>query len=416
MVGLLVGEEIDALTTVAAMRAGFLGCLALSEPEFENGRAVEEAIRLARIQRDRRNLRESLIRERNRYRTTIHHLPVGVVALDPSLRVVSINPAAGRMTGLEQAPESFPEFLEAVIPAAATRERVNQAVLEARAGRTAVRVNDVALISERELEPRTVEISAIPVDSSDLSNVSVLLAFVDLTQERELTRSLAEKDRLASIGQMAASVAHELRNPLAGISGALDILLAEIPPNEDLQRIRREVQNQLRRLTVLSSELLNFAKTVRVQRIAVTVQDLVESVATTLSRDPDHHRIQWVIEGGEEPIEVDGVHFPAVLLNLAVNAVQAAPKSPNPVVAVRARSDSGELVLCVEDEGSGFDEAALNEAFRPFFTTKARGTGLGLPLCRKIVEAHGGTIRAENRPEGGGRVIIRLPRSAPTLT
>jgi signal transduction histidine kinase len=225
-----------------------------------------------------------------------------------------------------------------------------------------------------------------------------------LTRER-----LEHAERLSSAGQMAASVAHEIRNPVAGVRGALEIFAAELPPGDERIGIISEMKLQLDRVNHAISDLLAYARPTPPLFADVHVRDLVERTTALFGRQLQggsvalRHRLS--LNG--ELVLGDGRQLQQVLWNLLLNASQAMPAGGTITVAAAVVSDSVELR--VEDTGAGIPPEIAARVFEPFFTTKHTGTGLGMTISRRIVEQHGGGLVLESTPGAGTHVVLRLP-------
>ena len=360
------------------------------------------------VQRDRGRLREQLVLERNSSRSTLLHLPLGLITLDAKLETISCNPAFERTTGIEREKViGLENLLRRAMPEKKARNKLLKDVERSGEEGRQVRTSALPLVHAKDGSLRLIDWHITPLPAETQTGASFLLVLQDVTNERHLAHQVLQSERLAAIGEMAASVAHELKNPLAGLAGALDILLEELPPQSDLMRIRDAVKIQLRRLNELAGDLLNFAKPVRIALTNIRFRDLVQSVTSSLSHHPALEKVELVELGSDVQMSVDAVQFPIVLQNLVLNAAQAA--GGEGTVRVRAENTTGKVLITVEDDGPGFADDAIAKVFTPFFTTKSKGTGLGLPICRKIVEAHGGQISAANRKDGGAILALTVP-------
>ncbi len=235
---------------------------------------------------------------------------------------------------------------------------------------------------------------------------------------RELERSAIEDrfsrvEQLALIGQLAASLAHEIKNPLAGISGAIQVIRDDLPVEHGHRPILEEILRQIGRLDGTIKDLLNYARPQPARFKLCRLHDIITRVATLLRREPAVSRVraEYADCSAIAPLYADEHQIEQLLINLLLNAAHASrPGSP---VIVRASADEHELHLIVEDHGHGMDEDTRRQAFKAFFTTKARGTGLGLPICQRIADAHGGTISLHSEPGTGTTVEVKLPRRRP---
>jgi len=237
--------------------------------------------------------------------------------------------------------------------------------------------------------------------------------------ERErASRSLARGERLGAIGQLAASVAHELRNPLGAISNAWFYIGRKLQTTEmyvedkRLPTLGRIIDRELERCSRIISELLNFSGDRTIERTWWPVRMLVEDALTAIGER--RSKAKWVTEIPESlEIEVDGDEFRRLLLNLFQNALDAT-NSSNAEVRTSAVESGDRVTITVTDNGVGMPPGILSKVFDPLFSTKTTGTGLGLAIVKKIVNAHGGEIAAESQPGAGATFTITLPRRAGT--
>lgn len=220
---------------------------------------------------------------------------------------------------------------------------------------------------------------------------------------------LRRRDRLAALGEMAAGLAHEIRNPLGGIALYSSMLERGLEEAPSARGAAAKITIGVRTLERLVSDILDFAQPRPLQRHTCRMADLLPGLDASIEPWARQCRCEVIIEpkSGECAVHCDSERLGQALLNLLMNAVQAAGENGKARLAARPMADGAEIEVC--DSGPGIPKEDLDRIFNPFFTTKAQGTGLGLAIVHQIVEAHGGTIRAGNRPEGGARFVIWLP-------
>jgi two-component system sensor histidine kinase HydH len=227
---------------------------------------------------------------------------------------------------------------------------------------------------------------------------------------RGLERMVIQAEQMAGVGQIAAGMAHELRNPLTAISMLVQLQREKAQdgglPAEDLQVIEQEIGRMEERLNAF----LDFARPARPRWRRV---DLVETTAQTLALmqgRASKQRVELNFQAPAAPVlvEVDAEQIGRVLINLGLNALDAMPRGGRLDVELEQEPD-GTVELTVSDTGPGVDPGHLTRLFEPFFTSKEAGLGLGLPISQRIARDHGGSLRAVNRPEGGAAFILRLP-------
>ena len=233
---------------------------------------------------------------------------------------------------------------------------------------------------------------------------------------RDLEMSIEQvrrADRLAAIGQLAASLAHEIRNPLASMEGAVDILERHPDSAAEREEFLGIIKKECLRLNRLLSDLLDFARPRQPQVLPTRVEGILRSVAKLASSSAERSNIalEIVIPDPLPEVRVDPQQLRQVILNLTLNAIQS--MSSGGTVTLAARQEDASIVLSVSDEGQGISEDDLGHIFDPFFSTKKGGTGLGLSVAHQIVSQHGGTISVERNRSKGMTFTVALPLQQP---
>jgi two-component system sensor histidine kinase PilS (NtrC family) len=242
-----------------------------------------------------------------------------------------------------------------------------------------------------------------------------VLLFQDVTALVHLEEKVRQSEKLAAVGQLAAGIAHEIRNPLAGMSASLEMLhsaMPEGPEGAENKRLMEIALREIERLNGLVSEFLDFVKPERIQPKAVRLGALLEEVVSNVSGARSSKDVEFSLQldakavaaGAEEKLR-------QVAFNLVVNAVQAtvAAKRPGKVEVGCKVVSPQRVMFWVTDDGIGMSEETLAHLYEPFFTTKERGTGLGLATAYKIVEAHHGEICVDSKEGRGSRFEVLLP-------
>lgn len=226
-----------------------------------------------------------------------------------------------------------------------------------------------------------------------------------------MRRELEGVQHMATIGQLAASLAHEIKNPLAGISGAVQIIFKEMEESNPHRQIIHEILRQIDRLDAAVIDLLIYARPKPPALQLADMGEVVRNCLSVLKGDPLLRAISISCEGTDQQVEamIDPGQIDQVISNLVLNAAQAC--DGNGEIRVKLASNDQELVLSVKDNGVGMPEETRERALEPFFTTKTKGTGLGLPICDRIIQAHHGNLRIESTPNVGTLIEVHIPRS-----
>lgn len=242
---------------------------------------------------------------------------------------------------------------------------------------------------------------------------SYTASYIEKTRKSErhaVEERLTQAEHLAEIGKLAASLAHEIKNPLAGISGAIQVIRDKMSPEDPNRSIIGEIVSQIHRLDAAVRDLLLYARPTMPRKMEMSLSDAVRRVLMVLAEEPALQHV--IVESSYHEnsfIWADGSQVEQLLLNLLINAGHASYAGGQIKVLIRPH---GEMVhLSVIDSGTGMTPEVRDRAFEAFYTTKTRGTGLGLSICKRIVDTHGGTIDLESTPGKGTTVHVHLPAS-----
>jgi signal transduction histidine kinase len=228
-------------------------------------------------------------------------------------------------------------------------------------------------------------------------------------REREAVEErLTRAEHMAHLGQLAASLAHAIKNPLAGISGAIQIIRGTIPAESPHRRVIDEMLAQIDRLDATVKDLLVYSRPRAPARVSIDLNELIARVLNVLREEPSLRRlrVRHVRQSTLPRLQADERQLEQVVMNLLLNAADASSEGDKVTITTGFERSIG---MRIADEGLGMTEEVLARAFEPFHTTKTKGTGLGLSICRQIVEAHGGQITIESRRHRGTTVNVELP-------
>ena len=267
-----------------------------------------------------------------------------------------------------------------------------------------------AICFEDRVDGRTFDHGVYPVvdERGEVTRLAILSR--DVTERREMERRVAQAERLAALGRLAASLAHEINNPLQAIRShlelALDFPLGPQERREHLSVVREEIE----RLTVIAQRVLSFARPSSGRREVVSIAQLVQRTLALTSKQMERSGVQVHLDLPADlpPLRVTPEQIVQVLLNLFINAVEAMPDGGH--LGITARVDGDAVALAVTNDGPPIPAEHLERIFEPFFTTKPNSTGMGLAVSYGIVRQHGGDIRVENLEGGRGvRFVVTLP-------
>lgn len=349
-------------------------------------RRGERAAVAAKVRADLRDLRGDISQDDLEQIFSQHH--------DEGLRYIAMYDAAQKtVLASAGAPQEVGDVLQVDLRAGGPRRR--QHPLDDRKFMIEVAPDAAAALASS--ANRTLWVGGLA--AAALLGVAIVMILRESQRRRE-EKEAEHARRLASLGEMSAVLAHEIKNPLASLKGNAQLLAAMLPPDEKPRKKADRVVEEAVRLEQLTIDLLQFVRTGAIERTAVDPRAIVsDAVGGRAALELDHAPASWKLDGGR---------FREVVANLVDNALAAAGEGK---VAVRLDHRDGAMVLEVADRGPGVPEDQRDKIFEPFVTGKTRGTGLGLALTRRIVELHGGTIAVLSNPGGGALFRVEIPES-----
>jgi len=327
----------------------------------------------------------------------------GLIALDREHRITAFNRAAEEITGVV-APRAIGRAWSSLIGAAIPLEPI-EAVITANP-RASTRHEAVLRRPDGTTVPVRMTFSALR--SGEGERLGLISACEDLSAIRDMESRMRQADRLATVGRMAANIAHEIRNPLASLTGAIEVLTSPLTADDARERLSQIVARESERLNHIIKNFLEYARPAPLSIATFDVAAAVEEVLLLLEHRTSAGSLKVIREFAPSiPWAVDAQQFRQILWNLCLNAVEAMPDGGELRVSVAVRGET--LEVAVSDTGDGIAAADVSHVFEPFFSTKPEGTGLGLALVHRIVLDHGGEIDVRSSPGLGTTFTLTLP-------
>jgi two-component system sensor histidine kinase PilS (NtrC family) len=359
-----------------------------------------------------------LVQLQTLHERTVESLMSGLLTTDPEGRITSFNREAERITGLSRS-EVRGRDMDAALPGVRT-------LIEVSGGQGDLRSRSRMRYVDRRGEERHLGIGAYSLRGDDGEAGGLVVIFQDLTEVVQMERDLRRSERLAAVGELSASIAHEIRNPLAAISGSVQVLERTLHDlGEEPARLMSIVLREIERLDRLITDFLNFA---RPRPLRTELVSLAHVVDETLDAFEAARPEGVVLERSLDPdlqVQADPAQLRQALWNLVINACQAMPEGGRLGVSVRAVQESAAqgggsayrtsvaeekpavAEIAVMDQGAGIADDVLEHVFDPFFTTKRDGSGLGLAVVHRVVAEHGGSVRLE-RARAPWSTVVRI--------
>jgi signal transduction histidine kinase len=332
-------------------------------------------------------------------------MPTGLIAFDLSgIATVANAPAQALFDPKKLEGEHF-QTIFAAVPALA--------------GMVRDCLDDGRLFRREEIEaagfarPKRLGATVAPIAPSESGTQGALCLITDITEVTQLREQVALKRNLESLGEMSAGLAHEFKNAMAALHGYAQFL-QNVADDERGKAAAEELLQEVRSLSEMITSFLNFARPQPLQLEEVSLKELLDECVRELKPLFEERRVEPRTEMILEKdfcVRADARMLRQALMNLVRNAAEAVPDSHTTRrVDITVEKVQGDFLgISVQDTGPGIDAADLDKVFIPFFTTKATGHGVGLPLAHRVITEHGGSLAVENSPEGGARFTIRLP-------
>jgi two-component system sensor histidine kinase HydH len=352
-----------------------------------------------------RSARTSLTRIKAFSDTVVENMPIGLLTIDAEGRITSFNQTAEevlRRASLDvlgkRAEEILPTQLRSLIQGRERRRDIIEKEVDCTLG-------------EGMIIPLDVSISSLEGDSHEFLGDVIL--FRDLTEVQDLKREVERNQRLASLGRLAAGIAHEIRNPLSSIKGFATYFKERYKDVPEDQKTAEIMVQEVERLNRVIGQLLEFARPMKIKREPTSIHSLINrslKMVQKQAREKDVN-IGTNLFPEIEDIPIDQDRIGQVLLNLYLNSIEAMEHGGTLNVELSLEKDPSRTKIVVSDTGIGIKKEELVHVFDPYFTTKQSGTGLGLAIVHRIIEAHKGEVRIESEPGKGTTVTILLPIS-----
>jgi signal transduction histidine kinase len=339
----------------------------------------------------------------------IGSLRTGLLAVDAEGRVAFLSPEAARVLELAEPAAARGRPLEQVL---APHPALRSLLVEGLRGRDLPSRAELELTLPDGGGTRPIGFTLVSVRDEAGAARGAALLFRDLTPFERADEQARLRDRLAALGQMAAGLAHEIRNPLASIQLLVELLKRELGDRPGPLELVSEVLAELEGLTRIVNGSLAFVRPHAAARAPVQLSEVVDqALGCARARVPFDGELQVDVPVALRP-SVDATALEGTLVNLIVNALEAmrdGPRRAQPLLRIEAQAADGELRLSVADSGPGVPSEHRERIFYPFFTTREQGTGVGLAEVHKMVASHGGSVEVRDRPGGGAVFVLHLP-------
>ncbi len=376
------------LNILAFNLTAILGSMLSSRISAAEAKLTKVSYDLQRVEAIQRHLAQSLVS--------------GFMAVDKNGIILTVNPAAKEILGYKESLLTGNQIGSFLPEVAICIKKVCSGAQPCARMETEYHLQDGSM--------KIIGISGFFLKDDQGGDLGFGMIFQDLTDAKKKQEQMQRMDRLASLGEMAAGLAHELRTPVASILGAAQFIEEQGMISEDGQSLINIISRESQRLKTLTESILQYARPEKGKTEQLYLKNEVEITLTLLARKKNIANAVLDISIPDDLyLELNPIQFRQVMFNLLQNAYQSIPEEQQGLISVEAYTEEGGIRIDIQDNGKGIDQKDLKQIFDPFFTTRADGTGLGLSIVSRLVETWGGKISCDSTPEIGTRFSIFIP-------
>jgi two-component system, sporulation sensor kinase E len=360
----------------------------------------------------RKELDEKIKAQQNYLLTILNESKDGIISLDADDRVMTWNRGAEQIYGYK-AEEIVGKSFDILVPENLRTQGEMLKMQEVLKERGFLRHHETERI-RKDGKKIIVDITRTAVKNEKGEYTGSSSIIKDVTERKEFEKRITQTEKLTTVGQISANIAHEIKNPLMGISGAVQVLMKKLEGNPPARETLSKIFEQVQRLDSTLKGLLSFARPQTPYFLKGNVNEIIDQVLFFVAPEAETKRVRITKEMAKElpSISLDPDQIKQVFLNIILNALQAMPEGGELKIKTSNGNGNsgGEIRIVISDTGSGIPEDIREDIFRPFFTTKIKGTGLGLAITKSIVEEHGGNINYTTELNKGTSFEITLPK------
>ncbi len=400
------------------VKGKIIGCMGVNRPREETpiSKADIEAFVIfanqASIIIENSRFYGQLLAERNLNHRILESSPSGILTLDREGKITAVNSEAARILRVD------PKWILSVRIEEAAKDHHGLRIFEDLFHHPAHQAKEYDYTREDGLR-YSVEVTVSPLKDESGGESGTLFFFQDQTEKKRIGEQIQRMSKLASIGQLAAGIAHEIRNPVMGIAATMELISENLEPDHPQRGLLTKSLEEIERMDNIIGELLSLAQPRRMNPQPADINRLISAAADFLSSLCQKENIELVLHCDPQVplVPMDSKALREVIMNVALNAMQSMKGKRKKTLTIATASldhrlysmEPGSVRITIEDTGEGIPPEIRDKIFDPFFTTRPDGTGLGLYNCHRIIEAHNGAIFMEEGPVRGTRAHILLP-------
>ena len=336
----------------------------------------------------------------------LENMSSGVIVIDNNEKITLFNKMAGEITGFKPESVQGKHYLEVM----GKPQNPELSLLHTLKSEKSIFKQEKSILSSRGEEKPVIFSTAVILDENE-ELLGAVEIFEDLTEIRELQEEVGRHQTLVELGEMAANIAHEIRNPLGGIGGFATLLERDLADDPQKQKLVRRIIEGINGLNKITSDVLLYTRKMEPDRKPVNVKNILSEAISLVSLEAEKTGVKIEYRYPKENIEasLDPDLLKRMTLNLLKNSLRAMPGGGLLAIDLSWKLLHNLLTIKIADSGVGIPPDDLNKIFNPFYTTDSKGTGLGLAIVRRIVEVHHGNIKVDSQPQKGSEFIVNLP-------